>query len=173
MNITLTKLLIVFALLFSFNNYAQQAITESSERMLNSEDFEILLGDWIGSLTYIDYSSKKPYTMPANLTVKQGKNKNQLILFFIYPNEPKANNKDKIMVSKNGQKLNEKVVKSKQVLSKGQVEIITEYNGKDNNKKVIIRNVYILGSKQFVIRKEVKFESSDDWLKRNDYDFER
>ena len=173
MNFTLTKLLIVFALLLSFNNYAQQEIIESSERMLNSEDLEILLGDWTGSLTYIDYSSKKPYTMPANLTVKQGKNKNQLILFFIYPNEPKANNKDKIMVSKNGQKLNEKVVKSKQVLSKGQVEIITEYNGKDNNKKAIIRNVYILGSKQFVIRKEVKFESSDDWLKRNDYDFER
>ena len=173
MNITLTKLLTVFALLFSFKNYAQQAIIESSERMLNSEDLEILLGDWTGSLTYIDYSSKKPYTMPANLNVKQGKNKNQLVLFFIYPNEPKANNKDKIMVSKNGEKLNEKVVKSKQVLSNGQVQITTEYNGKDNNRKALIRNLYVLGSKQFVIRKEIKFEDSNVWLKRNEYYFER
>ena len=169
----MTKVLIVFCVLLSFKNYAQQAITETSEQTLNSKDLEILFGDWTGSLTYIDYNSNKPYSMPANLTVKQGKNKNQLVLNFIYPNEPNANSKDKIVVSKKGDKLNGKAVKSKQKLSNGQVQFITEYDGKDNNNKAIIRNVYILGSKQFVIRKEVKFEKSNDWLKRNEYNFER
>jgi len=111
--------------------------------------------------------------MPANLTIKQGKNKNQLSLSFIYPNEPKSNSKDKITISKNGEYLNSNVVKSKQGLSNGQIQITTEYAGKDNNKKAIIRNVYILGKKQFTIRKEVKFEDSDVWLKRSEYNFAR
>lgn len=173
MNTTITKLLFVFTLLVTFKSYGQETNTESSVQKVYSEDFEILLGDWTGGLTYIDYSSKKPFSMPANLTVTQGKNKNQFVLNFIYPNEPKANSKDKILVSKSGDKLNDKVVKSKRVLSNGNVEIITEYEGKDNNEKALIRNVYLVASNQFVIIKEVKFEKSNDWLKRNEYNFNK
>ncbi len=165
MKITLTKILIVFTFIFSFENYTQNIVT--------IDDLKTLLGDWTGTLTYIDYSSNKPYTMPSNLSIKQGKNKNHLILFNIYPNEPKANNKDKIKVSKNGELLNNHKVKSKQKLSNGQIQITTEYSGKDNNKKALIRNLYILGENQFIIRKEVKYENSDEWLKRNEFSYIR
>ena len=165
MKITLTKILIVFTFLFSFESFAQNTVT--------TDDLLTLLGDWTGTLTYIDYSSNKPYTMPANLIVKQGKNENQLILFNIYPKEPKANNKDKIKISKNGKLLNNYAVKSKQRLSNGQIQITTEYSGKDNNKKALIRSLYILGENQFVIRKEVKYENSDQWLKRNEFNYKR
>lgn len=165
MKITLTKILIVFALLFSFENYAQNTISP--------DDLNILLGEWTGTLTYIDYSSNKPFTMPANLIVKEGKNENQLLLFINYPNEPNANSKDKIRISKNGSQLNKNDVKSKQRLSNGQVQITTEYLGKDNNMKALIKNVYILGKNLFVIRKEVKFENSKDWLIRNEYKYIR
>ncbi len=80
---------------------------------------------------------------------------------------------DKIKVSKNGELLNNHKVKSKQKLSNGQIQITTEYSGKDNNKKALIRNLYILGENQFIIRKEVKYENSDEWLKRNEFSYIR
>jgi len=165
MKMTLTKILIVFALLFSLENYAQNTITPY--------DLNVLLGEWTGTLTYTDYSSNKPFTMPANLIVKQGKNENQILLLINYPNEPNANSKDKIKISKNGTQLNKIDVKSKQKLSNGQVQIITEYSGKDNNKNALIKNMYIIGKTLFIIRKEVKFENSDDWLMRNEYKYIR
>jgi hypothetical protein len=33
------------------------------------KDFAKLSGTWGGSLTYVDYSTGKPYTMPANLEI--------------------------------------------------------------------------------------------------------
>ena len=173
MKIHLTKILIVFAILLSFENYAQTTSIDSSEKVVTLEDLKIILGEWTGTLTYVDYRTNKPFTMPSNVDIKQGKNENQLLLFITYPNEPKANSKDKIKISDNGQQLNKNDVKSNQKMSNGQVIITTEYLGKDNNKQALIRNVYILGDKEFVIRKEVKFENSNEWIKRNEYSFNR
>ena len=162
---TLSIVIIIFALLFSIKNYSQNIVTK--------DDLQILHGKWTGTLTYIDYSSNKPYTMPANLIVEQGKNENQILLFNNYPNEPKANSKDKIKISKNGELLDNKKVKSKEKLADNQIQIITEYSGKDNKKKALIRNIYIIGEKQFVIRKEVKFNNSEKWIVRNKYSYNR
>ena len=173
MKITTNKIFIAFAFLFSSQVIAQKSNSLITENTVGPEDIEIILGDWTGSLTYIDYSSNEPYTMPADVTVKQGKNKNKLILNFKYPNEPNANSKGQISISKKGDKINKGIVVSKRELSNEQLEIITEYNGKDNKKKALIRNKYILGSKQFVIRKEVKLENSNEWVMRNEYSFVR
>ena len=162
---TVSIVIIIFALLFSIKNYSQNIVTK--------DDLQILHGKWTGTLTYIDYSSNKPYTMPANLIVEQGKNENQILLFNNYPNEPKANSKDKIKISKNGELLDNKKVKSKEKLADNQIQIITEYSGKDNKKKALIRNIYIIGEKQFVIRKEVKFNNSEEWIVRNKYSYNR
>ena len=170
---TLTKILIGFTMLFTFASFGQNAMTEFTEKTITTKDLEIIVGEWTGSLTYIDYSSNKPYTMPANLIVKKGKNENQLLLFNIYPNEPKANGNDKIIISKNGRQLNKKELRSKQRLSNGQIQIITEYVGKDNKKKALIRNVYIFGEKQFIIRKEVQFDNTGEWIKRNEFSYKR
>lgn len=173
MKITLIPILVVFTFLFSFENYAQKTTKESFEETVTPDDLKILLGDWTGTLTYIDYSSNKPFTMPANLRVEQGKNENQLLLFINYPNEPHANSKDKIMISKDGSQLNKIDIKSKERLESGQVRITTEYRAKDNNKEALIRNVYILRKEQFIIRKEVRFEDLNEWLKRNEYNYKR
>ena len=162
---TLSIVIIIFALLFSIKNYSQNIVTK--------DDLQILLGKWTGTLKYIDYGSNKPYTMPANLIVEQGKNENQILLFNNYPNEPKANSKDKIKISKNGELLDNKKVKSKEKLADNQIQIITEYSGKDNKKKALIRNIYIIGEKKFVIRKEVKFNNSEEWIVRNKYSYNR
>ena len=173
MKTTSNNFFIAFAVLFTCQVFAQPSNSIITENTVGPEDIEIILGDWTGSLTYIDYSSNKPYTMPADVSVKQDKNKNKLTLNFKYPNEPNANSKGQISISKKGDKINKEIVVSKQELSNEQLEIITEYNGKDNKKKALIRNKYILGSNQFVIRKEVRFENSNEWIMRNEYSFER
>ena len=162
---TLTKILIVFAFLLANNNYSQNIVT--------TDDLKTLLGEWAGALTYTDYSTNKPFTMSANLIVSQGKNNNQVILNINYPNEPNANSKDKIRISKDGTQLNKIDVKSKQVLPNGLVQITTKYSGKDNGKQALIKNIYTIGASEFIIRKEVKFENSDDWLMRNEYKYVR
>lgn len=165
MKFTLTKVIIVIALFFSLDSYAQNTLTP--------EDLNILKGEWKGSLTYMDYSSGKPFTMPANVIVKEGKNENQLSLSISYPKETNANSKERITISKKGTYLNQHEVISKKRLSDGQVEIITEYSGKDDKKKALIKNTYILSENLFVIRKEVKFDGTEDWLVRNEYKYIR
>ena len=153
-------------IMLTFSGYAQS--TSSTNLQITPQELEIALGDWTGSLTYIDYQSNKPYTMPANLEVKPGKNSRELILHRIYPNEPKANGKGKIKISEDGLMLNKEAVVAKEVLTDG-IKIITEYSGKDNNQKAQIRNTYILQARSLVIRKEVQFEDSEDWLKRSEF----
>ena len=53
----LTTFFTVLSLLFFSAPQAQNTLT--------ANDLSPLLGEWTGSLTYVDYSSNKPYTMPA------------------------------------------------------------------------------------------------------------
>ena len=172
MKLHLAKILVVFTILISFENYSQTSSAETPER-ITTKDLKIILGKWTGSLTYVDYRTNKPFTMPSNVDVKQGKNEKQLLLLITYPKEPNANSKDKIKISEDGQQLNKKEVKSRQKLADGQIQIITEYLGKDNNKPALLRNIYILGDKQFIIRKEVNFENTNEWMMRNEYSLSR
>ena len=162
---SLTIILIIIAFLLPINNYSQNNVT--------TDDLKTLLGEWTGTLTYTDYGTNKPFTMPANLIVSQGKNDYQLILNINYPKEPNANIKDKIKISKDGTQLNKLVIKSKVVLTNGLIQITTQYSGKDNGKKALIKNIYIIGTSDFIIRKEVKFENSEDWFLRNEYKYSR
>ena len=161
----LTIILIVIAFLFPIDNYSQNNVT--------TDDLKTLLGEWAGTLTYTDYGTQKPFTMPANLIVSQGKNNYLLILNINYPKEPNAKSRDKIKISKDGTQLNKIDIKSKEVLPNGQIQITTQYSGKDNGKKALIKNIYIIGTSDFIIRKKVKFENSEDWFIRNEYTYSR
>ncbi|WP_025743513.1 hypothetical protein [Aquimarina pacifica] len=151
--------------MFSFRSAAQDKVTP--------DDLRVLLGEWSGTLTYIDYSSNKPFSMPADLIVDQGKDEYQLQLTNKYPNESSANSKEKITIAKNGMQINKVDIKSREELPEGQVKIIVEYKGKDNDKNALIKKVYIIGKTQLVIRKEVKFDNSITWLTRSEYKYSR
>jgi hypothetical protein len=49
--------------------------------------------------------------------------------------------------------------------------MITEIDGNDgnDNKKAILRHTYIFNSNTYSIIKDVKFEGTDKWIKRNEY----
>lgn len=142
---------------------------------VSTRDFKPVLGNWKGTLTYLDYTSGKPYTMPANITVSiNAQNSKQLILAIEYPNEPKANGNDTLTISSDGKMMDRDMVISKQK-SKGILEVITERNDVDGNekKKALIRHIYSVSKKMFTNRKEVKFEGEEKWILRNEYKMSR
>ncbi len=155
----------LLVLIFSLNVYSQSQVLP--------EDLKLLIGEWEGSITYLDYQTNKPFTMPANLIVEQGKNKYRLILKNSYPNEPKANNSDKIKIAKDGMLLNNDTVILKETLKSGNIKIQTEKKGKDDNKQALIRYTYVVGNDTFSIKKEVQFNQKDEWIKRSEFNYKK
>jgi len=162
-------LLLSCGLLLGQNN------TPIQSNKIELEDIDKLIGEWNGTLTYLDYSSKKPYSMPCDLTVREKRNNRKLKLKYVYPKEPKANSRGKIKISKDRTVLNKKRIKSRRIDSNGNVEILVEYLGKDGNesKKALIRNIYLIGNETLIIRKEIKFEDSEEWIMRNEFNFKK
>lgn len=152
-------------LLFSLSIYSQPKVT--------TEDLNTIVGSWEGEITYLDYQTNKQFTMAANLIVEKGKTENSLALNNLYPNEPKANNSDKIKVTKNGTLLNRHLVTKREKLSNEQIQIQTEHIGKDDTKKALIRYTYLTSKNRFIIRKEVQFNEMDGWVKRSEFSYNR
>ncbi len=85
----------VFALLAAFVGFVPQ----QSPRV-SAEDLRKLSGArWTGTLTYLDYRSNKPTSIPSNLTVTQaGGDENAWVFEYEYPDEPKANGKQTLKI---------------------------------------------------------------------------
>ena len=135
------------------------------------KDFKPAFGKWKGTITYLDYTSGKPFTMPCNITITRDKAKaEQLFFAFEYPEEPKANGKDTLLISADGTTIDgEKVITKEN--KDGALQIITETGGVDgnDNKKATIRHVYTISKKIFIKRKEVKFEGESNFIMRNEF----
>ena len=86
-----------------------------------------------------------------------------------YPKEPQANSRDTTYIMNNlfGK---DKIVEFKKSTDGG-FTLVTEIAGEDgnDNKKAILRHTYILKPNTFSIIKDVKFEGTDKWIKRNEY----
>ena len=148
---------------------------QEENNVIGTNDLKLAIGNWEGMLTYVDYTSGEPFKMPANLKVEQGGNEYKLKFYNSYPNEPKANGSSQLIISKNGKLINGKTIVSRNTTEDGVVELIVEYLGKDGNqnKKAVIRLVYTLGKQVLMIRKEVKFQDNDVWLKRNEFAYKK
>jgi hypothetical protein len=138
------------------------------------KEFRAAEGNLKGWLTYLDYSSGKPFSMPAEVNVRVSA-QGLVILALNYPKEPKANGNDTIAIGNNGTMLNGAIVVDRAVMEDGSIKLITEINGVDGNqnRKAVIRHIYIIGKAIFQNRKEVKFDGEDKWTMRNEYLFIR
>jgi hypothetical protein len=146
-----------------------------SDSTVTSKDLKSLTGCWQGSLTYLDYGTGKPFSMPANIMVKDFKKSNMIICSFMYPEEPKANSMDTIFISKDGRSLNNEPIKTMRRLGKDSIEIVTAFTGIDgnDNKAAVIHHTYLLGKNTYSIKKEVQFAGQSQWIMRNQYRFIR
>ena len=154
---------ILFAIAFLFLSLSVKAQT------LQVKDLSSSIGNWEGTLTYIDYSSGKPYTMLANIKIELTADNKGFVFGYEYPREPQANSKDTTYIIGNyfGK---DKIVEFKKDTNGG-FKMITEINGNDgnDNKRAVLKHTYLLKSNTFSIIKEVKFEGTNKWIKRNEY----
>jgi hypothetical protein len=166
---TIQTIAILLLCLFTSVAFAQ------TKAKIEASDFDVLIGHWEGSLTYLDYTSGQPYTMPANVDISRSDKAKNLVLAMSYPNEPKANGSENFVLSGDGSKLNKGKVVSKTKLSDGALQIVTEQSGKDgnDNKRALFKLTYIISRTSFSIRKEVQFVGETEWIKRHEYSFER
>lgn len=150
-------------------------ISDQADAVISAKDLKDLRGCWQGSLTYLDYSSNKPYTMNADLKVSRTGRSHTFILENIYPQEPKANSSDTIIISSDGRKINDEIVHSKLKNADGSLEIITEKEGLDgnDNKPATFRFTYTIGKKSYIHKKEVRFDGQQEWIKRHEYNYSR
>ncbi len=146
---------------------------QAQEDRITPEDLAILVGNWEGMLTYRNYRDGQLFDVRSNLQISAGKDANQLLVQNNYPDEPKAGGPYNLTITKNGSRFNKANVISRTVLDDGHVEIVTEYKGRDDNKKSIIRITYRIGENSYYTRKDVQFKGTTDWLKRNEFRYER
>ena len=164
-----------FYLAFSITLFIALICNAQSNLKTTVKDLEKLSGSWQGSLTYLDYSSGKPYTMPADIEVKRINKTNKFVFSNLYPKEASANSIDTITISTDGEYIDKELVKSRQELANGNIEIITEESGKDgnDNKQATIRHTYTIGKAYFNKRKDVQFVGETEWIKRHEYSYTR
>jgi hypothetical protein len=164
----------ILSILFSL--FIAPVFAQDQKAVVSVNDFTPALGSLKGTLTYLDYSSGKPFTMPANVTISVYTGKpNGIILALDYPKEPQANGNDTLVISKEGVLLNGGKIVSKKQLADGSLEIIADKEGRDgnDNKKALLRHIYNISKTKFSNRKEVKFKGTDAWILRNEYTFSR
>jgi len=143
------------------------------ENKIQAEDIERILGTWKGELTYVDYNSGNPYTMPCNVEIGNKKKHRKLSFGYEFPNEPKANYTGHLNFSKDGSRIDKKPIVSVLRNEEDSTTIVTEYAGKDgnDNNKANIRIFYLISNNSFGMRKEVKFIDTKEWKLRNEYSF--
>jgi len=159
----------IFIILFSGCTVLSAQDTDT----ISKQDLNRITGSWKGSLTYLDYSTGKPYTMPADVNVTQIGESNQFIFSRTYPDEPGANSADTVTISDNGKYFDDETVISRKLLHGGSIEIVTEVDGTDgnDNKPATIRHIYMLGNNAFIIIKEVQFKGETEWIQRHEYNY--
>ena len=158
-----------FTLLIAVTTNAQ------SNFKIIQKDFNKLSGTWQGSLTYLDYSSGKPYTMPADIDIKRINKTNKFVFSNIYTNEVSSNSIDTVSISTDGKYIDKELIKLRRKLPNGDIEITTEESGKDgnDNKPAIFRHTYTFGLTTYKNRKDVKFNGETEWINRHEYSYQK
>jgi len=139
---------------------------------VSTQDFFAIEGEWVGTLTYTDYSSGMPTVIAANASVTLTSD-NRIGYTIIYPGEPWEDSESTMAISRDGRLLDGQVVSERITAEDGTLIVTTRYRGEDDNRPAAIRQTYGLSKMNFYIRKDVQFDDSDTYLLRNIYEFTR
>ena len=139
---------------------------------MSAQDFLAIEGDWVGTLTYTDYSSGMPTVIAANASVTLTSD-NRIDYTISYPDEPWEDSESTMIISKDGRLLDGHVVSERVDTEDGTLIVRTQFRGEDDNRPADIRLTYGLTETDFYIRKDVRFDDSDSYLRRNTYEFRR
>ena len=160
----------VFVLLAAFVSFVPRQSPKVS-----AEDLRKLSGArWTGTLTYLDYGSKKRVSIPSNLTVTRAAGDETSWVFeYEYPEEPKANGKQTLKVEENGTVFDGEKVVERTGLDGGGFRLVTVKRGRDNDREALFRFTYTLDGSAFSVKKEVRPEGGAEFFERNLYSWKR
>lgn len=159
--------------LVSFISVSAQNDKAATNDIVTPQQLALLIGDWEGTLTYLNYSDNTEVSIKAKLKAAEGENETQLAMTNIYPDEPGHGGSYTLSITKNGSRLNKSRIVSSKQLADGTTEIMTIRKGRDDGKRSRIRITYLIAPKDLVVRKEVLFKGATEWLKRNQYTYTR
>lgn len=134
-------------------------------------DFENLdKSNWSGNLMYINYSDGSKFTIRTTMQITLKGDK--ILLDVRYPDEPKANSKESIRITKTGSYLgNEELIKKN--YDNGILTLVTKFKGKDNNKKAMMYKTYTISETAYIVEKEVRYMDTEERIVRNRYNYKR
>lgn len=163
-----------FAVLIAASFFGQPAAGKLPR--LEAGDLKRLTGaQWKGTLTYLDYGKNKKVSIPSNLTVTGpgAADAHSWTFDYQYPDEPKANSKDAVVVGGGGTTIDGERVVERAIAPDGTLKIVTEKAGADNDKPSLFRFTYLVGATTFSIKKEVRHEGAAGFFERNEYSWRR
>ena len=150
-----------------------QAQTTTPNFKTTISDFKSLAGKWKGQLTYLDYNSNKPVSIPAN-TLFEMVSDSSFDQFIYYTDEPHKNADSRYTIRENGRALNEmKLVERKE--EKGKLLLVFEYRGPDgnDNRMATMQRIMELTGNELKITKMVKYDGEGKFIQRHQYYFIR
>lgn len=142
------------------------------EPFVSIEDFASLEGDtWTGELEYLNYGSDERSIIPVRMVAREP-DRRSLSYGFLYPGESHKNAADRLRISRDGRKLNGHTLISRAMGEDGSLILVTEGQGRDDNRPATIRFTYEIKPDRFVVRKDVRF-AEGTYINRNEYRLSR
>jgi hypothetical protein len=143
---------------------------------LTPDDFASLVGPiWVGTLTYLDYTSGAQRTIPANISFRRNETPSGTLAVWRvstgYSEEPHANTNSVLTLSADGKQLGDERVLSVQRIAPGELNFTTEINEPDDGRAALVRRIYRVTPQSFSKQKLVRFDGTTDWFERHAYRF--
>lgn len=129
--------------------------------------------EWVGELTYLDYSSNQRTSIRSNLRGTATADTRSWRFEYIYSNEPQANSVCVVRLSKDGGTLNGQRAVECSKLPAGEFRVLTIGEGSDNNSKAFFRYTYTISKDRFSVLKEVRLDGTEFFFERNTYHWAR
>lgn len=150
----------------------QRATESGATTRVLASDVDMLTGaEWGGTLTYLDYTTKRPTTIRSLLKVDRvpGKSPAEWEMRIGYADEPHANNAEVVRLQEEGRVFRDQPVVERRALRDGSVRVITEGDARDDNRSARVRYVYVIAPSRCSFQKLVRFDEEGDFFERHVY----
>lgn len=134
-------------------------------------DLDLISGQpWTGALTYLDYTSSKPTTIPCTMIIARIPDPDLAWEMRIgYPDEPHANSSNVLRIGAAGTTLDNETVLERTTMRDGAIRLVTKTTGTDADRKATFKFVYVLSPNSCSIQKLVCPEGESVFFERHIY----
>jgi hypothetical protein len=139
------------------------------------DDIDALTGPaWIGTLTYLDYTTGRHTTIDSSFIVRRVGDSPPAWEFGVgYSKEPHADSKEILSLSADGRALGDMHVLARESLTNGGLRFVTECDGEDDRRSARLRFEHTVTLHEYSRRKLVRFNGESQFVERHVYQWKR